>query len=665
MRRIALFALFFVLISFSCRSQVIISKSDSLISLYSKLEPGDQKVNLGQLIAEELLFTDRITAKKYSAQTFPFARISTDPYLKANGFYLNHLFRKKELESSNFNEFAYLDSAFTILEVHYNEIGLDNAKLLEFLIYNSKGDNYYNIGEMPKAIEFYQKAFTIAKEINEPKRIAQVNYNMAICHYVIDNYSVAISQLKSVYELANRHQISKIESASLNILGASYQQIDSFVLARYYIQKAVDLAQESGDEQQIRESLLSMGLIHEELSKLDSSLIYMQKSLDHTLGKDDPLIEAQIYLNMARVESKRGDGEQARKYFAKAEKLNKLINRTELDYSLLSELAFLEYDRGNFKSAYEMQGLAHAKKDSFTSIENRHLIKKLELKYGKSEDAKLIANHELSILQKQRKITYLSIGGALSTLGLVALYLFYLNAKRRTELVQKELALKTMEVESMQKGRSILALSSTLEGQETERSRIAQDLHDGLGGLLSAVKAHYGKIQNEIFNLESLQIFENAEDLLDTACEEVRRISHNLMPPLLRSQGLVPTFKTLLNSYRSANLHIKFDERNMETRLQEKQEVFIFRIAQELLSNAVRHSEASKIEVSLYGLDEMIQLIIEDNGKGFDTAKMFSGLGLFSIKSRVDYLEGELDIESSSNLGTTISISIPRNSNND
>ena len=665
MRQIALFVLLFMLISFPCQSQVISAKADSLIVLYSKAESGDQKVNLGQLIAEELLFTDRITAKKYSSETFPRARLSGDPYLKANGFYLKHLFINRELKTSSFNEFTYLDSALIVLEKHYDEIDRDKAKLLEFLIHNSKGVNYYNMGEMPRSIEYYQKALSIAKDINEPKRIAQVKYNMAICYYIMDNYPDAISQLKSTYKLAEAHKITQIEAATLNILGASYQQIDSFDQARFYIEKAANLALESGDEQQIRETLLSMGLILEELSQLDSSLLFMQKSLDQTLGQDDPLIEAQIYLNMARVESKRANSEQARKYYVKAENLNAKINRSELDYNLLNDLAFMEYESKNFKSAFDFQGQAYAKKDSITAMQNSYLIKELELKYGKAEDAKLIANHELSLLQKQKKITYLSIVGAMSILGLVTFYLFYLNAKRRTELVEKELAFRNMEVESMQKGRSILALSSTLEGQETERSRIAQDLHDGLGGLLSAVKAHYGKIQNEIIQMESLQIFDTAEGLLDTACEEVRRISHNLMPPLLRSQGLVPTFKTLLNSYRSTSLQINFDERNMETRLQEKQEVFLFRITQELLSNAIKHSEATKIEVSLYGLDEMIQLIVEDNGKGFNTEEQFNGLGLFSVQSRVDYLQGELDVESSPGLGTTISISIPRNLKND
>ena len=665
MRQIVLFVLPFLLISFPCLSQDISPKADSLIALYTIQDSGDQKVNLGQLIAEELLFTNRITAKKYSTETFPLARVSSNPYLKANGYYLNHLFKNKELDANSFNEFIYLDSALILLEKHMDEIDPDQAKLLEFLIYNSKGVNYYNKGKIPLAIELYQKAFSIAKEINDPKRIAQVNYNMAICYYVIDNYPDAISQLEFTYELAKSNNLSQLEAASLNILGASYQQMDSFTQARIYSQKAVSLAQKSGDEQQIRESLLSMGLILEELNKLDSAMLYFQQSLDQTLGKDDPLIETQVYLNMARVESKRHNPQQARINYSKAEKLNDKINRSELDYSLLSDLAFMEYESGNFKIAYDLQGLAYAKKDSFKSIENQQLIKELELKYGKAEDAKVIANQELSILQKQRKITYLSIGGALGIFGLVAFYLFFLNSKRSNELVKQELALKTMEVETMQKERSILALSSTLEGQETERSRIAQDLHDGLGGLLSAVKAHYGKIQNEIKQLESLQVFDTAEGLLDTACEEVRRISHNLMPPLLRSQGLVPTFKNLINSFRSNSLQINLDERNMETRLLEKQEVFLFRIAQELLSNAVKHSDATKIEVSLYGLEEMIQLIVEDNGKGYDNEEKHSGLGLVSVQSRVDYLQGELDIESGPDLGTTISISIPRNLKND
>ena len=633
---------------------------DSLIALYDDLGPGDEKINIGQKISEELLFIDRIKAKKYNIETFPQARVSRDPLLKANGYYLNHIFTKKETNSGNYNEFAFLDSSLNILKENYEEIDTDEARLLEYLIHNSRGGNYYNKGEMEKAIEFYQKAFTIAKEINEPKNIAQVNYNIAICHYIIDNYDEAITQLKATYQYASQNKISAIESAALNILGASYQQIDSFAQAKIYVKKAVGLAQKSGNEQQIRETLLNMGLVVEDLAELDSAVYYMEMALDHTIGKEDPLIEAQIYLNMARVESKRDNSDQARKYFVKAENLNNKINRRELDAKLSIDIAGLEYDSKNYKLAYDLLYKGFTAQDSFTAIENRKFIKELELKYGKSEDEKLIANQKLALANNQKKITYLTGGFVFSLLGFLTFYAFYQNSKRNKELVQKKLELKTIEIEAMEKEKNILALSSTLEGQEAERFRIAQDLHDGLGGLLSSVKAHYGKIQKEIKKLESLQVFDTAEGMLDNACEEVRRISHNLMPPLLRSQGLVDAFKGLFNSYRSKNLMIEFDERNMETRLSETQEVFLYRIAQELLSNIRKHSSATKVEVSLYGLDDQIQLIIEDNGLGFTKENELGGLGLISISSRVEYLNGELEIESEPGQGCSISIAIPK-----
>lgn len=200
-----------------------------------------------------------------------------------------------------------------------------------------------------------------------------------------------------------------------------------------------------------------------------------------------------------------------------------------------------------------------------------------------------------------------------------------------------------------------------LEGQEKERFRIARDLHDGLGSLLSSVKAHFSNIENEIKQLEKISVFEKAQKMMDNAVEEVRRISQNLMPPILTTQGLPNALRNLVADFGiTNNLEISIDIQKMEERLEINKEIVLYRVSQELLNNIRKHSKAKNVEINLYGLDKNVQLIVEDDGIGFDSSKSSKGIGLISLRSRVELLGGHLELDTAINEGTTVSISIPR-----
>jgi len=641
-------------------TQESLSKIDSLVKIYETTTSDHEKLQIGQGLADSLMWTDRMKAKKYALETFPLAKVSDDALLKSYGYFLVNAYSGNEPSAKLVNGISFLDTAEMILNENFTEVKPVRVHKLHLLIHNARGLKFYNQGEMDRAMINYQKGLTIAKEQKLMGQIALLNYNISICHFVLTNYDEALIQLRETYEFSHKNGNLMIAADALHIMGASYQELDSLSQAQVYIARALALTKEINHQQAYREVLLSMGSIYEDLDQLDSAQYYLELSLQETIGQNDAVIEAQIYQHMARLESKRGNSNEARRLFDKALTLNNKVNRKDTHYELTIDLAGQEYKDKNYREAYDLLELGHAKKDSLTSIANRKSLAELELKYGKAEDEKLIAKQEVSLLNNQRKITYLTGGLLFSFLGFLTFYGFYQNSKRKRELVQKELELKTIEVAAMEKEQSILALSSTLEGQEAERARIAQDLHDGLGGLLSSVKAHYGKIQSEIKKLESLKVFTSAEDMLDDACEEVRRISHNLMPPLLRSHGLVPAIQGLVNNYQSSTLEISFDYRNMDERLGDTSEVFLYRIAQELLANIMKHARASKAEISLYGLENNVQLIIEDNGIGFDLETFRRGLGIQSVNSRVEYLNGELEIESNIGKGSNISIDIPR-----
>ncbi len=204
-------------------------------------------------------------------------------------------------------------------------------------------------------------------------------------------------------------------------------------------------------------------------------------------------------------------------------------------------------------------------------------------------------------------------------------------------------------------------MNAMIEGQEAERSRIAKDLHDGLGGLLSTVKAHFSNIQSEIQKIEKINVYNRANELVDEACDEVRRISHNLMPGALRLEGLNTAVEHLGEEMSAAHsFTVRVESIGMKTRMEESKEVFVFRIIQEALNNIIKHAEATDVLIQLSETDEEYHFIVEDDGKGFDPLQIESGLGLKSIQSRVDFLKGSLDVDTKEGVGTTISWHIPK-----
>lgn len=196
-------------------------------------------------------------------------------------------------------------------------------------------------------------------------------------------------------------------------------------------------------------------------------------------------------------------------------------------------------------------------------------------------------------------------------------------------------------------------MNSMIEGQEKERTRIAKDLHDGLGSLLSSVKSHFLVTVNDV----NTNTAKKTEALIDSACSEVRRISHNMMPHALAISGLEDGVKDIAERLTVSGYDVSL-EINSLPKLDSTKEVIVYRLVQEITSNIKKHAEAKSIFIQLYAHDSEVHLTIEDNGKGFDLKEIEDkkGLGLQNIESRVAYLNGEIDWDTEKGRGTTINI---------
>ena len=197
-----------------------------------------------------------------------------------------------------------------------------------------------------------------------------------------------------------------------------------------------------------------------------------------------------------------------------------------------------------------------------------------------------------------------------------------------------------------------------IQGQENERSRIAADLHDGLGGLLSSIKSHFNSLNHTD---KTAPLFQKTNVLIDDACGEVRRISHNMIPRALSLSGLPDALDDLAQSLDKEGIQCTLELHDMEQPLALNTAVTVYRILQELTTNVVKHAEAQHLLIQLLRSEDVLTIIVEDDGKGFEqaTALEKNGIGLRSITSRVSYLQGSITWDTVPGQGTSVMIAIP------
>jgi signal transduction histidine kinase/predicted ATPase len=232
-----------------------------------------------------------------------------------------------------------------------------------------------------------------------------------------------------------------------------------------------------------------------------------------------------------------------------------------------------------------------------------------------------------------------------------------LNEEIRRKMSEQEKLLTEIED---QKNNHLQALMQT---QDQERRRIASDLHDSIGSMLSSVKLRFNSMQDDFVTSFPAKAsrFTDTIKLLDDAVHELRRIAHNMLPVSLNRFGLQPTLQTFIDQIKSgANLEIELQILGMEQRLDDELEVAIYRICQELVQNVIKHAAATSMRIQLINHKDTINLIVEDNGKGMNKREIAPGLGFITIESKVTTFNGTFSIESQPARGTMILIDIPK-----
>lgn len=325
----------------------------------------------------------------------------------------------------------------------------------------------------------------------------------------------------------------------------------------------------------------------------------------------------------------------------------------------MKKLADAYAQTGDFKEAYNWSEKYTVFRDSLYEANYEADLVELEKKYEMTQKENEILLLEGDKQAGEFEVKTARLTSLLWAIGCISLlvavtFLFYFLRNSKKLGLQKELH-HQQQLRDMTHQQELKLARAMLSGEEKERQRIARDLHDGLGGTLAGIKIKLSNRQET----ESIPVVDEVILQLENSIDELRRIARNMMPETLVRLGLEVAIRDLCASLTTAIVAIEFQANGIENKLPVEIQVNIYRIVQELLSNAIRHSGANKILVQCLQNGNVFLVTVEDNGRGADPTKMKSaGLGMANIRNRVDYMKGQMEIDTAIDQGTTINLQL-------
>jgi two-component system, NarL family, sensor kinase len=551
--------------------------------------------------------------------------------------------------------FSYADSllVFTKNDSSYF------AKRDRGIVYWDMANNYLKIGDYNKSIEYYFLSVKLFETFGDQNYLCSLYSNISEVYnktadsvrsmeYTMkavasaeatgDDDVKCFAQINYISELINRRQFQKA--------GRTLDEIEPLV-------------EKLGNTSYSQHFFYNRGLVSRHyLKDLKTAIPYFKKSIHFARTNDDVHQITGVMKELFECLTIMNNLSEARLYLDSTLMLSEKAGLKSRKKEAYDGLAVWYEKKGDFRNSTVYLRKSIMLNDSILSEENNKQIASLEVRYqvaGKeTEIQKLKAETELQQLSIRQKsiLNYVLIGGALVLL--VVSLLSYRNYRQKQKIQQQRIT--ELETE-----KQLAAAEAVLKGEEQERTRLAKDLHDGLGGMLSGIKYSFNTMKgNLVMTPENHQAFERSMDMLDSSIKEMRRVAHNMMPEALVRFGLDTALRDYCNDInQSGALRVDYQSIGLEgENLDQTASITIYRIVQELITNTIKHAAAKTAIVQLSKSNARLAITIEDDGKGFDinVLKQSKGIGWTNIQHRVDFLKGTLDVSSQSGKGTSVHI---------
>jgi two-component system NarL family sensor kinase len=558
-----------------------------------------------------------------------------------------------------FGNSAKYDQAIASLDtaiLFYQQSDNPKAKRFEAGSYNDIASRYKEQNKPQQAIEYYLKGISLLEKSGLVAETVIAYSNISNVFGDMKEYGKQIEYANKALAAAKEKGAAKELFMAYFILANSYVLQENIPLAKEYI----DSSRMNFDESTYINSVdiqfsyyLITAQVFRKMNQLDSASWYFKKcyAVSETYNYSYGKAESQLQLGGVSIMQKKYAN--AENYLQKGIKLADSIgyfNMLDEGYKYLSDIYAVT---GRYKQAYEYFQKYKEVSDSVTSLDAKKYATDLEKKYESVKKDKQIVLQQAQ-LQKRKILNYFLFGSA--AVLLIFSFLTYRNYNQKKKLQEQRIS----ELETQQQ---LTATEAVLKGEEQERTRLAKDLHDGLGGMLSGIKYSLNTMKgNLIMTPDNLQAFERSIDMLDSSINEMRRVAHNMMPEALVKFGLDTALKDFcIDINQSGALLVNYQSIGMEkAEIEQTAAIAIYRIVQELINNTMKHAAAKTAIVQVSKTNDTISITVEDDGKGFNPVilQRAKGIGWSNIQSRVEYLKGKLDVQSEPGKGTSVHIEL-------
>lgn len=547
-------------------------------------------------------------------------------------------------------EIVYIHTQFGNLDsiIYYGEKMFATAEKLpdkEKDKYLANATNIIGLGKLKKglfdeSLKWYLKGIEIADKLENKEIYYQNSIGLAISKFARGNKEEGFTIIKDCIENAPNQKIKydayldfgKMQFFNKDTLGAksSFNKCLEFYRVEGYLKKELY-------------TLINLGVIEDIKNNNEKALNLYFEVFNKALPNQfyDLYIDASN--NIGKLYAKLKDYENAKKILTTVHINAIQWENLEAQKRVLNTLRWVYKQTGDFKNAYALMTQLQRVENELLISQNKAQVNELEVQYET-----LKKEQEINRQKTQKRnilIGFLTV--LIPLLGLF--YVYYQKLKTQSKLNKTQEEVNQQKVTALLKDQELKLIKASIKGEEKERKRIAQELHDSIGGNLATIKLQLPKEQATIINQ------------IDETYNQVRDLSHNLMPKKFNNSGFTSLISEYIHTVEKASketisLHIHPEEE--VNNINENLKVELYKIIQELLTNALKHAKASQIDIHITQLDNEIKLLFEDNGVGFDMHELKDGIGFQNIKDRLKKINGTMHVDAYPNRGTVIDIDV-------
>ncbi len=572
------------------------------------------------------------------------------------------------------NAQAHIDSSRTLFTHLGDEWGIAIVEYKEGVINRKTGD-------FQDGLNNFDKYMAYAQSIGKTSMVYDGKFQQAVIYQQQGSLNQSLALYFELLDHYKSEKDIKGQGFILNSIGIIYKNLGELEEAKEKYRQSIALLDTTNFKNDLANSYANLSAVFVLENDLEDAKLYLEKAMLINSELNNNWGMAISYDEMGSIHMLNGEFDKSENSFKKALAIQNEHNFKEKSLTL-KNLGVLNLKTNNFlkseaylKSVLSMNlsilelkdihkdlselykktgdnetALIHFEKyviynDSVRGMENLKDINRLKFQFETAQKDKeiiqqdlIIKDQDIQLFKKEANFkTSLILAGA-ALLGLIFLFFHYRQRQH----------LKNKEIESLKVSRELTKLEALIEGEEKERKRLAQDLHDGINGDLSVIKYKVTALDKSKLDERETEEYNSSIIMLDNAIEQIRSISHDLAPPSLQNYNLTEAISEYCIKISSgSNLNMNFQNYGEAIELPVDVETAIYRVTQELLNNSVRHSQAKNVLVQINFHENALHISVQDDGIGYDRSVKKSGLGLKNIKSRAQFLGAELNVESS------------------